>query len=856
MIGQRESDVDTSRCGTCGRQIRSTRRPGRTTVTLILSLQLILILASCCAVLGCSGCLKKDTDQAKNEKDKKKKKKNPKADFEFSRPKIEPSDETTGQAFHVKPGHWITVSQKIKANNFNFSGELHSASTNGMGRRLRLEKLSFCMTANRPVALPKGQSKIFDMLYFVPRRQHENARNPWLEVALKTKRGRREHQRQQEPTSEMRPFHFFFVVIAANSDAYRKLANIDSVKPPPKFDLDQSGSNVYYRMKFPKTDKRLPLPTHALTWTSIAHVLWDNVDPNPLSSRQRQALVDWLHYGGQLIVSGPGSLDTLRSSFLKPYLPCVDVTLTKLDQDNFRELNECWGSRRGLRSRAEPIQIEPGMTLDAVELKLVKGASYVPRTGGLVAEQRVGRGRIVVTSFPLSHRRIINWKRFDEFFNACLLRRPARIYTDDGQGDIIVRWADYKSHRDDPRLISRLRYFTRDANDVGVASRNGRSADPDPEFHYSQDSGVAGWSDFSAAAVAARNSLKKSAGIVIPEPTFVLKVVAIYLFVLVPVNWCFFRVLGRTEWAWAAVPVVAVVCAVVVVRLAELNIGFARSRTEIGVLEMQGGFSRGHLTRYTALYSSLSSSYELSFDDESALAQPFAKSNEEPNLFGKKPDVVSLGREKKIRFHGFKVQSNSTGMVHSEQMVGLGGPIRLRDDVAGAWELSNESDLVLNGVGIVRKAADDRAEIAWIDKLESKTTAVLQFKATDNNDGRPSQWAKSPVTRQQSPPGEVSLRRLFEIAWQPSLLRPGDVRLVAWTDDDVPGLSIRPKASQTTVRTMILTHLRYAPLPEPRPDVNSSSDVTAAIFDESGHLAGHPGQSRAGDDGARFAPVP
>ena len=122
-----------------------------------------------------------------------------------------------------------------------------------------------------------------------------------------------------------------------------------------------------------------------------------------------------------------------------------------------------------------------------------------------------------------------------------------------------------------------------------------------------------------------------------------LKVVAIYLFVLVPVNWCFFRVLGRTEWAWAAVPVVAVVCAVVVVRLAELNIGFARSRTEIGVLEMQGGFSRGHLTRYTALYSSLSSSYELSFDDESALAQPFAKSNEEPNLFGKKPDVVSLG---------------------------------------------------------------------------------------------------------------------------------------------------------------------------------------------------------------------
>ena len=50
-----------------------------------------------------------------------------------------------------------------------------------------------------------------------------------------------------------------------------------------------------------------------------------------------------------------------------------------------------------------------------------------------------------------------------------------------------------------------------------------------------------------------------------------------YLFVLVPLNWLLFRVLGRVELAWAAAPVIAVVCTGLVVWLAQLDIGFARS---------------------------------------------------------------------------------------------------------------------------------------------------------------------------------------------------------------------------------------------------------------------------------------
>ena len=67
--------------------------------------------------------------------------------------------------------------------------------------------------------------------------------------------------------------------------------------------------------------KSIPLSDNPLTWTSIAYILWDEVDPQLFTPEQERALVDWLHWGGQLIISGPDSLDSLKDSFLAPYLP-------------------------------------------------------------------------------------------------------------------------------------------------------------------------------------------------------------------------------------------------------------------------------------------------------------------------------------------------------------------------------------------------------------------------------------------------------------------------------------------------------------------------------------------------------
>ena len=56
---------------------------------------------------------------------------------------------------------------------------------------------------------------------------------------------------------------------------------------------------------------------------------------------QQQALLDWLHWGGQLIISGGAgqSFSLLRESFLGPYLPAEATGETvPLTQDDLRPL--------------------------------------------------------------------------------------------------------------------------------------------------------------------------------------------------------------------------------------------------------------------------------------------------------------------------------------------------------------------------------------------------------------------------------------------------------------------------------------------------------------------------------------
>ena len=141
--------------------------------------------------------------------------------------------------------------------------------------------------------------------------------------------------------------------------------------------------------------------------------------------------------GGQLIVSGPSSLDKLKGTFLAPYLPGEAAETVRLEQSAFDELNRTFSLKRdpakvaqlGARAKGlglRTIEISQERPMIAVEMKKHPSARDVNGTGGLVVERRVGGGRIVVTRFPLTDVRIKQWRNFDGFFNAA---RSVAVHT-------------------------------------------------------------------------------------------------------------------------------------------------------------------------------------------------------------------------------------------------------------------------------------------------------------------------------------------------------------------------------------------------------------------------------------------
>jgi hypothetical protein len=83
--------------------------------------------------------------------------------------------------------------------------------------------------------------------------------------------------------------------------------------------------------------------------------------------------------------------------------------------------------------------------------------------------------------------------------------------------------------------------------------------------------------------------------------------------------------------------------------------------------------------------------------------------------------------------------------------------------------------------------------------------------------------ANPAAVRAAARPGQFTLARLFLLACQQPVVE-GDLRLVAWTDQELPGMTIRPRASQSTVRTLVLAHLRRGQPPPARPDANLKAE--------------------------------
>jgi hypothetical protein len=504
-----------------------------------------------------------------------------------------------------------------------------------------------------------------------------------------------------------------------------------------------------------------------------------------------------------------------------------------------------------------------------------------------VAAGRVGQGRIVITGFSLASGAVQNWKNFDGFFNGALLLRPGReFHSYDEQSTQLsmfqVRWRDpaLKEFRRDARLISNVRYFSRDSGylgDDGALAEKGLHPyldlaihKPDPNYNNGsaetimssgldpgrvQDerfggyiavprAGVACWNDFSGAAVVARKHLTDAAGVKIPTVDFVAKVLGIYLLILVPLNWAIFRAMRRVEWAWVAAPVIALIGAVTVVKLAQLDIGFVRYRTEIDIVELQPGYSRAHVSRFIALYTSLATGYDMRFEDPSALVQPFAVSaqyNRSPLTTARRE--VHFRQDANLHLTGLQVNSHSTNLVHAEQMREVGGAVELLGDESSGWRIKNGTELELHDAGVLRRSPEGTLYGGFVAQIKPRSTVSMKFKeiaeltdkekeklsAEELNKPLIEEWSKTTVFAQvdegQRVLGDLRLGRLAALASKQIHVQRGAARLIAWSPQEMPGIAYSPDASQVNGMAFVLAQLTRGTLPAPEVDKNVIEDV-------------------------------
>jgi hypothetical protein len=747
---------------------------GRTALSFADRCWISVLLLAMCLMPGCGGCTNSSLPKGKSQKDLEeelaKKDEEKKEDFQFKDMIVKPNDPNLEvKTAYAKPGHWTAGMLTAIANNDDFQGDLIGRCTDVNGKPLPTENTLFRLVVSRPVSLPKGQEKDLEIVYYVPRRLGGNFKTSTLSYELRSRNGKVLFQ-STRPVSLMPEYQYYMPILSNSPDEFRYISLLDCVTVPAG-EFSETKTK-FYQTTFPAQPNRCTLPNQSLLWSSIAYLVWDDFDPNFLTEEQQVAMLDWLHFGGQLIVAGPTGLDKLQNSFLANYLPAKNKGSRNLTTEDVAELNNNWSVKD---SSERKLVINPDSPLLGADLELTGNGTFFPGTGNLVAEMAVGRGRVVVAGFAVSGRTITNWQSIDGFFNSVLLRRPAREFAATSLGlDISESWVDFPASFHDPMLSSTVRYLSRDmgANgtptetevllsadnaverseaDAGQLSRGRTNLEQD-HWHFggyrdSARSGVGGWSDASGVSVASRSILQNAAGISPPSANFVLRMIAIYLVVLVPVNWGLFRLIGRVEWAWIAAPIIAIVGALTVVRMARLDIGFARSQTEIATLELFADHPRGHLTRFSALYSSLSTSYDLAYNDDSAQAQPFAKGESGLEFNRTQESDVTFRREQRDWIlRDLPVASNSTEFIHSEQMLPLKGPIRWQTGAAGNYQLVNESELSIYAAGVLLRDKDGVLKKAWLGEIAAGETRSITWQSDTDNSTTFSQWLDSNVT--------------------------------------------------------------------------------------------------------------
>jgi hypothetical protein len=758
--------------------------------------------------------------------------------FEFFRSRVAPLDVIP----YVKANHWSTVVFELRANDDDYDGFLQ---TDPVKMMVGAQQVAY----RRGAQLLKEKRASLGLQIMVPSFSAQVPKELLVEMI---RPGALRPDANWPATMTTLPTHQMLVLVLSK-EATPKFAAWNRMSAIIPSAVDRDGGDIeklrYYRLVLPMDHDKPALSSHPLTWSTISHTIWDGYIPDDLSLSQQQALLDWIHWGGQLIISGGAgqSFSLLHESFLGPYLPADATAETvPLTQDDLRPLSQSYpppnspanpndqsqpvpatreeALRRFAYRYQAPVPIRPAPTrpLYVAVLKPRPGASTIPLGEAsphhLAIEQRVGRGRITMLTINPNEESLLAWPGLDTLVRRVVLRRPE---------EPIVAPGDYGRTIPEPLQNGRLlasdlswyRIMSRDAiggaatpgnqpvipEQAEVPLSNVNNNDPEAaENAFNRQVGVAEWRDGAKLPKLSNDLLDQASGITIPSSKFVLRVILAYLIAVIPLNWLICRfVLNRREWTWVVVPLVALAFAVGVERVAARDIGYDTAADEIDLLEIHGDYPRGHLTRLVSLYSNGRSRFAISYpNDPTALALPYDSGL---SIRGEEVATSTFLSYPVPTLLDFTVQPRSLAMFRAEQMLTLTGPIRLEEE-GGKRRVVNGGELELRDAILIDRTGTTELRERWLG-----TIAVGAAVEIDGQDGQ------KPPERVDAGPGPDANPFLAELRtnWETREENQGELRLVAWVAGTTRGQVIEPAVDRHRGFTAVVVHLRSGSTPSP-----------------------------------------
>jgi len=766
-------------------------------------LLLLLVLVS-----GCRGCSKNNQTQQAPEKKKSRLVSDELRTLPYSK-------EIVGNS--VKPGHWYQTRQKLKANQNDESLTATLYQIDGNSNPTTVRNLGIPLQFNRDISLAKGQEKTIELKLLQTDWPFESmeptnttGKSNKLSIFMRySQRGLGAPVIDEEfLLRPLKDYQYDMLVLSRNTPQHIFWRGLDCIVWPQAINDESSRIAPHRVIDIAEEDLGQSIPNQLMTMTSISHMVINDVSLNTLPEDHQKAILDWLYFGGTIIINGPDAIAGIESSILKTYAPIQQTSSTTLTQGQIDKLNDTnsWRIRYAKTPSKDAIAFKPSESISILQGQLAEDSSWITDLEGLVAERLVGQGRIVMTSFPMNHTALVNWPSYSALIQNAILRKPARRVNLEPEFQLV--YDESSSGREtDPKLTTRLRLWARDL--VGSSSSAPKESMANPS---SKVSSYGAWNSESLVTNTSSSYLKKLSGINVPNLSTILKWLLGYLIVLVPMNWLVFRLLGRLELAWLAAPLIAIAGVFVIARAVQLDVGFSRSQTSLQFIELHNRYPRGLLSSHHALYSSLTTNYKIVYPEGEGIVCPMPQPRQRSLLSAGGLLPYKIADEKGTGFQSFPVLSNTIGLVQSEEVVSLTGAISWTiDQDARSFQVANDSQSIIRDV--ILEGSDDsgaklRAVVGTLEPGEQKKGTLDQPVDSDLN------WDIQLPTEGKSGQDfdKLALEQNLKLIFKNYPIQHGEWIAMGWTESPLSKLQIAPSTAQTRSATLVLMHAKTAPL--------------------------------------------